>query len=309
MASLNGFSPRHVPCGCSDMTSLDDLTLLQWFVSGDATLEANQSLRIQPANNLRQLLGRKGVLLATAYDATTPSRIEVRRHTDYTDVLHQVLIDHHFLPIGQELDSQVLCYAHHPIPKGYRVNYAAARQLWKQWWIQSSRRSNRPLQLDLLVLASNQWYPIRDIAINSGTLYVDTLRGEKVYHGDDLVAWLEKEPCEEGNKTCVWTPPPSKAAPTPTAEPPVSAATVPVRAPAPAPPPSRFPVAPAHQAIVDPTLAPVVYTLDGKVYVQTAVGVVVVEGKELKAYRSLDQPAIASERQSTTVATVRQRPR
>ncbi|MEP0929565.1 MULTISPECIES: hypothetical protein [Cyanophyceae] len=88
------------------MTSLDDLTLLQWFVSGDATLEANQSLRLQPANNVRQLLGRKGSLLATAYDATTPARIEVRRHTDYTNVLHQVLIDHHFLPVGQGLDSQ-----------------------------------------------------------------------------------------------------------------------------------------------------------------------------------------------------------
>lgn len=290
------------------MTSLDDLTLLQWFVSGDATLEANQSLRIQPANNLRQLLGRKGSLLATAYDAITPARIEVRRHTDYTDVLHQVLIDHHFLPIGQGLDSQVLCYAHHPIPQGYRVNYAAARQMWKQWWIQHSRRGNRPLQLDLLVLVSNQWYPIRDIAINSGTLYVDTLRGENVYHGDDMVAWLEKEPCEEGDKTCFWAPPPAQAAPTPPAEPPAAAGTVPVRGPAPAPPPPRIPVAPAPQATVDPTLAPVVYALDGKVYIQTAVGVVVVEGKELKAYKFLGQAAIAAESQAT-VAAVRQRSR
>lgn len=292
------------------MTSLDDLTLLQWFVSGDATLEANQSLRLQPANNVRQLLGRKGSLLATAYDATTPARIEVRRHTDYADVLHQVLIDHHFLPIGQGLDSQVLCYAHHPIPQGYHVNYAAARQLWKQWWMHHSRRGNRPLQLDLLVLAQNQWYPIRDIAINSGTLYVDTLRGENVYHGDDMVAWLEKEPCEEGDKTCVWAPPPGRAVPTPTAEPPVSAAPAPVRVPVPAPrpaPPPRFPSAPAPQATVDPTLAPVVYALDGKVYIQTAVGVVVVEGKELKAYKSLHQTAIASESQPASVATVSQR--
>ncbi|MBD2106268.1 hypothetical protein [Nodosilinea sp. FACHB-13] len=289
------------------MTSLDDLTLLQWFVSGDATLEANQSLRIQPANNVRQLLGRKGSLLAIAYDATTPARIEVRRHTDYTDVLHQVLIDHHFLPVGQGLDSQVLCYAHHPIPQGYRVNYAAARQLWKQWWMQSSRRGKRPLQLDLLVLSQNQWYPVRDIAINSGTLYVDTLRGENVYHGDDMVAWLEKERCEEGDKTFVWTSPPAQAVPTPP-EPP-AAATVPARAPAPAPrpaPPPRSPVTLAPLASIDPTLAPVVYALDGKVYIQTAVGVVVVEGQGLKAYKSLHQPAIAPDRLAT-VTTVRQR--
>lgn len=104
------------------MTSLDDLTLMQWFVSGDAILEANQSLRVQPANNLRQLLGRKGLLLATAYDAAIPPRIEVRRSTDYTDVLHQILIDHQFMPVGQGLDSQVLCYTYSPIPQGYRIN-------------------------------------------------------------------------------------------------------------------------------------------------------------------------------------------
>jgi hypothetical protein len=195
------------------MTSLDDLTLLQWFVSGDATLEANQSLRIQPANNLRQLLGRKGSLLATAYDAALPPRIEIRRDTDYAEVLHQVLLDHHFLPIGQGLESHVLCYAHYPIPTGYHLNYAQARQLWKQWWMHASRLKNRQLQLDLFVLASGQWYPVREIAINSGTLYVDTLRGESVHHGDDMMAWLEKDSCKEDDETCLWAPPPEPARP------------------------------------------------------------------------------------------------
>ncbi len=275
-----------------EMTSLDDLTLLQWFVSGDATLEANQSLRIQPASSLRQLLGRKGLLLATAYDAAMPPRIEVRRNTDYTDVLHQILIDHHFVPIGQGLDSQVLCYAHYPIPEGYRILYGQARQLWKQWWTHASRLNDRHLQLDLFVLANKQWYPVRDIAINSGTLYVDTLRGETIHHGDDMMVWLEKDRCEETDKTCFWAPPASSTTLAPPAEPALQA-----------------PATQSSQVTVDPSLAPAVYSLDGKVYVQTAAGVVIIEGENLKAYRQEPPPAIAPQGRSKAVATVRARPR
>jgi hypothetical protein len=285
------------------MTSLDDLTLMQWFVSGDATLEANQSLRIQPANQLRQLLGRKGLLLATAYDEAMPPRIEVRRHTDYADVLHQILIDHHFVPVGQGLESHVLCYAHYPIPEGYQIVYNQARQLWKQWWTHASHLNDRHKQIDLFVLTEKQWYPVRNIAINSGTLYVETLRGETVYHGDDMVVWLEKAPCDEVDKTCFWAPPETARASDqlPEATPQPIPAAVPSKQvpPHPLPPQVRRPLAPSHQAAVDPALAPVVYALDDKVYVQTAVGLVVIEGENLAAYsfvtRSAARPATATQ--------------
>ena len=283
------------------MTSLDDLTLLQWFVSGDATLEANQSLRIQPANKLRQLLGKRGGLLATAYDAAMPPQIEVRRDTDYTAVLHQILLDHHFVPTGQELDSQVLFYSHHPVPEGYHIFHGQARRLWKQWWTHPSHLNDRHLQLDLFVLVSNQWYPIRDISLNSSTLYINTLRGETIHHGDDMMVWLEKDKCEEGDQTCFWTPPVAKPAQ------PVATATTPERSSLPPPRASGFsipltppaPIAPAPQAVVDPTLAPVVYALDGRVYVQTAVGVVIIEGDNLKAYSPVAEAKnVASSRAS-----------
>lgn len=246
------------------MTSLDNLTLMQWFVSGDATLEANQSLRIQPANTLRQLLGRKGSLLATAFDAAMPPRIEVRRHTDYTDVLHRILVDHYFVPIGQGLDSPVLRYAYYPIPEGYRIVYCPARQLWKQWWTHSSNLSERHLQTDLLALANQKWYPIRDITLNSATLYVETLQGETVHHSDDMMVWLEKASPEAIEETQMWTPPP-QVDPAQTSRVQSSQAV-------------------AIAAVVDPTLAPVVYAIDDKIYVQTSVGMVVIEGKNLKAY-------------------------
>lgn len=281
------------------MTSLDDLTLMQWFVSGDATLEANQSLRIQPANKLRQLLSRRGALLATAYDAAMPPSVEVRRDTDYSDVLHQILIDHHFVPIGQELDSQVLCYAHYPSPEGYCIVYGQARQLWKQWWTHPSRLNNRHLQLDLFVLAKKQWYPVRNIAINAGTLYVETLRGETIHHGDDMMVWLEKDR-DEVEHTCLLEPPVPKAEPK--AEPIQQVKKPPPPPPMPPMPPRRAaptPVTAVPPATVDPTLAPTVYAVDGKVYVQTAVGLVIIEGDNLRAYSPAARPAMSQRLRQT----------
>ncbi|MBE9137008.1 hypothetical protein IQ254_07300 [Nodosilinea sp. LEGE 07088] len=276
------------------MTSLDDLTLLQWFVSGDATLEANQSLRVQPTNRVRQLLGRRGKLLATAYDEAFPPRIEVRRGAEYSDILHQVLVDHQFVPVGQGIDSQVLCYAYYPIPEGYHLVYDQARQLWKQWWTHPSHLRDRHLQLDLFVLAEHQWYSIRSITLNRSTLYVETMRGETVHHGDDMMVWLEKDPVETEEATQFWTPPP-KAAPQPVAPQPVAPQPVapqPVASPPAAPPkPVERRVPPTATAtVVDPSLAPLVYALDDKIYVQTTAGLVIIEGQNLRAHSATSQP-------------------
>ena len=276
-------------------SSLDDLTLLQLFVSGDATLEANQALRIQPANKERQLLGRKGALLATAYDAALPPRIEVRRRSDYTDLLHQILIDHHFIPIGQGLDSQVLCYAHCPVPEGYRLHYTEARQLWKQWWLRSSRQGKRNLQLDLFVLTQDKWYPVRDIGLSNGTLYVETLRGETAHQGEDMLAWLEKDVAEATEETRVWAAPTASAPVTP-APTPRPAAPPQVEAPVQAPPATVLPPLSAP-ARVESALASVVCTREGKVYVKTAAGVVVIEGDNLKAYSLAHRTPAAKVRQ------------
>jgi hypothetical protein len=268
----------------SEMTSLDDLTLLQWFVSGDATLEANQSLRVQPTNRVRQLLGRRGKLLATAYDEAFPSHIEVRKGTEYGDILHQVLVDHHFVPVGQGVESQVLCYAYYPIPEGYHLVYDQARQLWKQWWTHPSHLRDRHLQLDLFVLAEHQWHPIRSITLNRSTLYVETMGGESVHHGDDMMVWLEKDLAETEDATQFWTPPPQATPPSSAQQPSAPQPAAPSR-----PVDRRVPSA-TTATVVDPSLAPLVYAVDGKIYVQTAAGLVIIEGDNLTAHSATAPP-------------------
>lgn len=113
---------------------------------------------------------------------------------------------------------------------------------------------------------------MRDIAINTGTLYIETLSGTAVHHGDDMVVWLEKDRCDEGDQTCFWASPQAQPGPTSQTQPAHQT--------------------PASEAVVDPRLAPVAYALNGKVHVQTAVGLVIIEGEHLKVYSPTPQAAV-----------------
>jgi len=277
---------------------LDDLTLLQWFVSGDATLEANGNLRIQPTNKLRQLFSRRGALVGTAYDAALPPQIVVQRDTDYTAVLHQVLLDHHYVPVGQAVNSLGITYKYHPVPDGYQIHYTPARDLWKTWWRLPYQHAHKHLQLELFALTQDKWYPIRDITLNRGTLYVETLRGETIHGGDDLMVWLQKDSDDEAEKTQFWAAsPPLGSVPD---QPNAADTTAPVMKPQPTPTPARSqprvlkpvpsPTAQSAQplvksaATVDASLNAVVRAAHNRLYIRTSLGTVVVEGDNLKAY-------------------------
>lgn len=277
---------------------LDDLTLLQWFVSGDATLEANSNLRIQPTNNLRQLFSRRGALVATAYDAALPSQIVVQRDTDYTAVLHQTLLDHHYVPVGQTANSLGITYTYHPVPDGYQIHYTPARDLWKTWWRLPYQHAHKHLQLDLFAFTHDKWYPIRDITLNRSTLYVETLRGETIYGGDDLMVWLQKEPDDEAEKTQFWaaSPPLGSLLDQPKAvddtaqamkpQPASTSARSQPRVLKPVPSPTAQPAQPLVKspATVDASLNAVVRAAHNRLYIRTPLGTVIVEGDNLKAY-------------------------
>jgi hypothetical protein len=267
------------------MSTLDDLTLLQWFASGDATLEANNNLRVQPTNNLRQLFTYRGALLATAYDKALPPQIVVRRDTDYAAVLHQILLDYHYVPVGQALDSQGLTYSYHPIPDGYHIYYTPARDLWKKWWRLPYQHTHKHLQLNLFTLTHDKWYPIRDITLNRGTLYVETLRGETVHGGDESIVWLEKDQDDAAEKTQAWTTP-QKAVPTvPTDIPQADSSQPPsVLTALPHPPAPPTPPLPKTPVAVDASLESVVRAIKNRLYIRTPLGIVIVEGDNLKAY-------------------------
>jgi hypothetical protein len=46
--------------------------------------------------------------------------------------------------------------------------------------------------LELLIRKRDSWYPIRDLIISNGLLYIKTLGSEIALDSDDLVTWLSK---------------------------------------------------------------------------------------------------------------------
>jgi len=279
------------------MATLDDLSLVRLFVQGDACLTSNQNLKIQPADKDCQLMDHHGQLLAVAQLQALPPTICVRRQTDYTELLQKTLLVYDYVPVGCNTDTDICRYEYHPVPAGYELRYTQARELWKSWWTRRRRLQRQAVQTDLLIFTKREWYPVRDIILNQGTLFIKTYLGETAHQGNDWVVWLEKDRSEEtqylpakaAREEALSQPDQPAAAPAsetaPLPQPPIR------RVPAPAPQPSR---ATAKQSQETPTLDDVVRYERGRLCIRTPLGDVIVEGDNLRCY--LDQGAPTSSR-------------
>ena len=64
--------------------------------------------------------------------------------------------------------------------------------LWQAWWKYRKNTLQRGIPLDILIQTRDSWYPIKDLTISNGILYVKTLGSEIEIYADDLVIWLNK---------------------------------------------------------------------------------------------------------------------
>lgn len=64
--------------------------------------------------------------------------------------------------------------------------------LWRAWWKYRKNILRLGILSDLLIKTRDSWYPIRDLTISDGLLYIKTLGNEIEIHADDLVIWLSK---------------------------------------------------------------------------------------------------------------------
>jgi hypothetical protein len=174
------------------MTALDDITLIQKFVQGEVTFLANPNLRFEPALNAIQLLAKKGELIATVKLVGKVRTALVRRESEYWELSHQVLLVNNFMPMGEAEQEGFIQYEQHEIPAGYKMKYTEALSLWRSWWFYSRQTYNHRLQLELLILQRHSWHPIREIVCSQGTLYIKTWVSEVVIQGSHKLVWLTK---------------------------------------------------------------------------------------------------------------------
>ncbi|MCS6813498.1 MAG: hypothetical protein NZ772_08005 [Cyanobacteria bacterium] len=176
------------------LRKLDDLSLMRKFFAGEGTLLSNQNLRAEAGfNNEFQLLSkREGVVATLKLDK--PATASIRGQSAYQALLHEALEDNGFVLMSSMDQQGFIPYQKYKIPEGYRLNCTEARYLWREWWTmyKSHPRAQSPLQMNLLVLAREQWYPIREMVSSQGMLYIKTLVKEIVLDGSSQIAWLNR---------------------------------------------------------------------------------------------------------------------
>ncbi|ASC70318.1 hypothetical protein XM38_012560 [Halomicronema hongdechloris C2206] len=291
------------------MSTLDDLSLIRLFVQGNACLKSNQHLRIQPADNDCQLIGQHGQWLAVAQLRELPPTVCIRKQTDYAELLQKVLLVHDYVPVGCDAAPEVCRYEYHPTPAGYELRYTQARELWKSWWTRRRHLQRQAIQTDLLIFTQREWYPIRDIILNQGTLFLKTYLGETAHQGDDWVVWLDKDQAEE---TQYLPARPTAAVRSSRQNESTAADPASLVVPLPPPPIHRVPApvaqpSPPGAAVKNPNppklLEDVVRHEPGRLCIRTSLGDVIVEGDHLRCY--LDEASPSSPQPEAMARPVR----
>lgn len=291
---------------------LDDQSLIQGFVESRSALLSNQQLRIESTFDARQLLARKEGVVATIKQVNNQEVVLVRHKSDFWQMIHEALVAAHFIPLSYPDKKGFIEYQKHEIPAGYTLSYDEARLLWKDWWIRKRKYNSQTIQMELLLMVRKRWFPVRDIISNEGTLYITTLVGDITLSGSDCVAWLTRTDKQSpgshlgrrlatpGANPSTNAIPNQPAAPTgahpyahhiPRKLPPTNS--LPSSTPAPTPAQSVAPtqrqqpptqLGTAETTTTHANLKTVIRSEQGRLFIRTAIGEVVVEGANLKCW-------------------------
>lgn len=236
--------------------TLDDLTLIQRFVQGKTSLECNRNLRVESALNTIRLSTKIGVFLAK-FRAMEGSRLAlIRQDSPYWELISQILIEHGYMPTGVT-EEGLMRYELCVIPQGYEMRYTEARLLWRAWRSESNSFSK------LLLHTSQGWQRVSAIETSQQLLFIKTAADELMIHNGDRVVWLSPVDAEE-SKTQIFAYQP-------------------------------FPKPCAQVSNALSALSKVIEMRDGRLYIQTDQGELVVEGTDLKFYLQDEQMELEPE--------------
>lgn len=171
------------------INSLDDITLINQYIQGQTKLAFNQNLRIESISETIQLLTKKGFLLATINLANQSKFFIVRQNSNYWELLNQVLLENNFMPTGTS-DNGLMRYEYYPIPLGYQMYYTEVRHLWKLWRSQVNLKQKNPAQLNLQIFSENSFQKIQEMAFSQESIYIKTCVNEILVENSDRVIWI-----------------------------------------------------------------------------------------------------------------------
>ncbi|MCC5635711.1 hypothetical protein LC593_07565 [Nostoc sp. CHAB 5844] len=175
---------------------LSNLELIREFV--DKTIHkkdillSNSTLTAQTVYKTNQLTAKSQGVIATAQLHNTFPEFLVQTKSSHWESMNQTLAEYSYLIKG-ELDNRGFYrYQYCEVPKGYQMHCTKSVLLWRAWWKYRKNVLRGGIPLDLLIQNRDSWYPIRDLTISDGLLYIKTLGSEIAIHSEDLVIWLSK---------------------------------------------------------------------------------------------------------------------
>jgi hypothetical protein len=181
------------------MGTLEDIILIQQFVLGRLTLSFNQNLRVESAFDTVQLLTKKGGLLATVKLNSNLKTFLVRQNSNYWELINQILLKNSFKPT-RETEHGLMKYEYCQIPPGYEINYSEARLLWKTWRTPAvQKRLNAGEPQNLLIHTADGWEIVKGMAFSREILFIKTYLDEMMVNGGDRLVWLSPLQEEESN--------------------------------------------------------------------------------------------------------------
>lgn len=181
---------------------IDDKTLVSQFVQGKTKLASNQNLRIESISTTVQLFSKKGLLLASINLASESKVFLVRQSSPNLQLINEVLLENNFIPTGK-LENGLMRYEYYHIPVGYQMNYTEVRYLWKFWRSQMNFRERNQQNFRLLIFTGNGFQKVLDMAFNQESFYIKTTNSEVLVQVDDRVIWMSAEQSQSEPTTMI----------------------------------------------------------------------------------------------------------
>ncbi|MBD2445870.1 hypothetical protein H6G76_01620 [Nostoc sp. FACHB-152] len=175
---------------------LTNLDLIHEFVEKTIqkkdVLLSNSALTAQTVYKTNQLTAKSQGVIATAHLDREFSEFLILAKSSYWELMNQVLAESNYLLKGEIDNRGFYRYIYCEVPQGYQMNCTKSVFLWRAWWKHRKNVLRGGIPLDLLIQNRDSWYPIRDLNISDGLLYIKTLGSEIAVHSEDLVIWLSK---------------------------------------------------------------------------------------------------------------------
>ncbi|MBE9005656.1 hypothetical protein IQ259_11515 [Fortiea sp. LEGE XX443] len=175
---------------------LSNLDLIREFVDKSTrkqdVLLSNSTLTAQTVYKTNQLTAKsEGVIATTQLNSAFPEFL-IQAKSSHWELINEVLAESNYLLKGEIDHRGFYHYKYCEVPKGYQMHCTKSVLLWRAWWKYRKNVLRGGIPLDLLIQNRDSWYPIRDLTISDGLLYIKTLGSEIAVHSEDLVIWLSK---------------------------------------------------------------------------------------------------------------------